>query len=585
MTRRAPPETTPCSNHTDMPDRCSKDGLFVRIPSPRSGYVLQSRKPRSEKMPRAAPLLLGLGKLPGGLAVILGLVIAGCAGVYLSPADQLLRRGDYNAAVAAYQSEETRRPDDPATKRCLGIALLRSGNPVAAVAKLNEAHSLDSLNTKTLFFLAQAQAQLDSVDDALQSYQTYLCRGGKRDRAVRVQIHALSQQKVSEYVWWALEHEDNLATIPSDDSTLAVYDFVNSANDETLAPLSRGLASMLITDLKKVKQLRLVERAKLQVLMAELRLGADQSAQVTDLGLQESTLGIKRRLHTLTRPHSRERYYNGPMDEERGAEYLSAVRLFQSDWGLQVDGIAGPKTRDALEKALQHVNDTSSAPRHGHLLRAGRLVQGSFMRIGTEAVELSAELVGIDGERTVTGSPVDGALRDVLWLEKELTYQILESLGIEPTPEEKKEIDKLPTEDFLAFLAFNRGLQLEEEGKFDEAKRAYENALDRDPGFDEVREAEDLVDVTDQDLAEADEAELSESFERDGGGQDDEVVREIAVSVGGGSSPDEGEDTEGMEHADGVPGDGSDQTPNAPEKLEPPSIPEFPPPPDGGKRR
>jgi len=55
-------------------------------------------------------------------------------------------------------------------------------------------------------------------------------------------------------------------------TTLAVSYFDNNSGDAALDPLARGLADMLITDLGKLSELQLVERDKLNAILAELDL-------------------------------------------------------------------------------------------------------------------------------------------------------------------------------------------------------------------------------------------------------------------------------------------------------------------------
>jgi TolB-like protein len=70
----------------------------------------------------------------------------------------------------------------------------------------------------------------------------------------------------------AVAQEKTLGGISSS-GTLAVLYFINNSGLTALAPLQKGLAYMLITDLSKVEGLQLVERTKLQALMEEIGLG------------------------------------------------------------------------------------------------------------------------------------------------------------------------------------------------------------------------------------------------------------------------------------------------------------------------
>ncbi|MBI5545502.1 MAG: hypothetical protein HY901_16575 [Deltaproteobacteria bacterium] len=73
-------------------------------------------------------------------------------------------------------------------------------------------------------------------------------------------------------------------------ATLAVAYFDNNTGKEELAPLSRGLADTLITDLSQVGSLQLVERQRLNDVLAELKLS--KSAYVDPKSAQKLGRGL-----------------------------------------------------------------------------------------------------------------------------------------------------------------------------------------------------------------------------------------------------------------------------------------------------
>ena len=72
----------------------------------------------------------------------------------------------------------------------------------------------------------------------------------------------------------AIAREATLAATPPDPNTIAVMPFRYTGADTTLRPLERGLAAIVVTDLSRVRRLRLVERERLQVLLDEIQLAA-----------------------------------------------------------------------------------------------------------------------------------------------------------------------------------------------------------------------------------------------------------------------------------------------------------------------
>ncbi len=88
------------------------------------------------------------------------------------------------------------------------------------------------------------------------------------------QLHAKQVVTESDRLWakQVLEQEKQLSTI-SDSNTLAVLYFNNKTNNSKLNPLQKGLTLMLMTDLSKLKNIRLIERVKLQALIEEMNFG------------------------------------------------------------------------------------------------------------------------------------------------------------------------------------------------------------------------------------------------------------------------------------------------------------------------
>jgi TolB-like protein len=77
---------------------------------------------------------------------------------------------------------------------------------------------------------------------------------------------------IREWAQQAVKNEKSIETV-ANANTLAVLYFQNRSGREELAPLQKGLSLMLITDLSIVKNLQLVERARLQALTEEMGLG------------------------------------------------------------------------------------------------------------------------------------------------------------------------------------------------------------------------------------------------------------------------------------------------------------------------
>jgi TolB-like protein len=84
----------------------------------------------------------------------------------------------------------------------------------------------------------------------------------------------LTRKELQQRARFAIARESLLVRTPPDSNTIAVMPFRYTGADSSLRPLERGLAALVVTDLSRVRRLRLVEREQLQVLLDELQLAA-----------------------------------------------------------------------------------------------------------------------------------------------------------------------------------------------------------------------------------------------------------------------------------------------------------------------
>jgi tetratricopeptide (TPR) repeat protein len=122
--------------------------------------------------------------------------------------------------------------------------------------------------------------------------------------------------------------------------------------------------------------------------------------------------------------------------------------------------------------------------RVGKILQAGSLVGGSISQLPTNQLNTSASVTLVQTTRAA-GSGFTGqtTVEQFFALEKNLVLKMFQDLGVTLTTAERNAIEQRPTRSMAAFLAYSRGLELQDLGRFDEASRAYDNALRLDPSF------------------------------------------------------------------------------------------------------
>lgn len=491
------------------------------------------------------------------LAGVLALVLVGCASPSLPVGDGLLKTSNYGAAITALLEEEAARPDDGEVKRNLGIAYLKNNDPAAALPKLIEARGLLPEDATLLYFLGEAAEKNQNPTLALDAYSQHLAHANESTPVMRAKVKELAWAYARANATQAIAREAALRAENPSENNIAVPGFLNVSNDLELAPLSRGLSVILLTDLSRVNAFRILERERVETLISELQLaspGRPTGSTRPSVEPMGTTRGQKQRLSYI-KDDAGQPYFDGQISDTKDAAFRDAISRFQGDHGLSVDGIAGPNTQRALDTAFNSAFPRSTAPppspvnpatapRLGKLLSAGRLVQGSFVRQGSDTISLSAEIARVNtGSTSRAGAPVEGEVTSVLRLQKKLTYQILTALGAEPTRKEREEIDVLPTQSFGAFVAYSQGLDYEARGMIPEAIAAFQDAINQDPGFTLAQNELEMSSVTEAERAEYAAKQTRESLRDLASAPTSRLVRTGSwVGIGPGPSLDRWDD-------------------------------------------
>lgn len=137
------------------------------------------------------------------------------------------------------------------------------------------------------------------------------------------------------------------------------------------------------------------------------------------------------------------------------------------------------------EMALQQSGVApGSGVRAGKILQAGRLVGGNISQTGQNQLTASAFVTNVQTAQNVGRGATDQQSLDQLFtLEKNIVFGVFNDLGVTLTTAQRNAIDQRPTRSLQAFLAYSRGLELEDQGRFDDAARLFDNAVRIDPSF------------------------------------------------------------------------------------------------------
>ncbi|MBI5329584.1 MAG: FecR domain-containing protein [Betaproteobacteria bacterium] len=128
-------------------------------------------------------------------------------------------------------------------------------------------------NAQTAYYLGAIALERGEHFETIRQWQQFIKTdpNGAATKGVPERLTLLINQEMRAEVEKALKLESTLSQAAPEPGTVAVLPFANRG-DANQAILSKGLAAMMISDLSKVPNLRVLERSKLQMLADEIAL-------------------------------------------------------------------------------------------------------------------------------------------------------------------------------------------------------------------------------------------------------------------------------------------------------------------------
>lgn len=171
---------------------------------------------------------------------------------------------------------------------------------------------------------------------------------------------------------------------------------------------------------------------------------------------------------------------------ERGMAELLTTDLARSSRLTVVERLRLQAVLDEIKLQSSGATDSSTNVRAGKILQAGRLVQGAMVQAGQQ-LRVDAAVIDVPTTRLTGATNDDRTLDQLLTLEKNIALGLFPQLGVSLTTAERNAIEQRPTRSLAAFVAYSRGLLLEDEGQFERAESFYQQAVRLDPGFNAAR--------------------------------------------------------------------------------------------------
>ncbi|MGE0351879.1 MAG: CsgG/HfaB family protein [Gemmatimonadales bacterium] len=185
------------------------------------------------------------------------------------------------ADIGSLEAARQARPDDPAVLTRLGIAYYNANDYARAKDVLLSSLALDRGGFSAAVYLGLAYEELGQLDSARAAYERAANMNVSSSQRGEVQnrLALLTRKELQQQARQALAQEAVLSRTPPTENTVAVFPFRYVGSNEDLKPLEVGLSHLIITDLSRVSQLRLLERERVQVLLDEMALAESGRVQ------------------------------------------------------------------------------------------------------------------------------------------------------------------------------------------------------------------------------------------------------------------------------------------------------------------
>jgi TolB-like protein len=138
---------------------------------------------------------------------------------------------------------------------------------------------------------------------------------------------------------------------------------------------------------------------------------------------------------------------------------------------------------DEMELGQTGLLDESTSAKFGKMLSAGKVVTGDLTMAQKDKVRMNAVTMNAVQEQVSKPVTVTDAFNNLFRVEKDLAFKVLNQMGVDPTPQEKQRILRVPTKNLQAFIAYCNGLDMEDRGEFKKAAVQYQKALQLDPNY------------------------------------------------------------------------------------------------------
>jgi hypothetical protein len=186
----------------------------------------------------------------------------------------------YRAQVQGWIDRTLKDPQDFEALKNLSVYYTQAHDNDKARYYIGEALDVKPDDPEILFYKGLNLEFYNETDKALSYYSKY--KDVSEDSPFREMMEGrylwIKRQQNYSDIKSLIKNEDDLTFKNVSDSTMAVFPLIYQGIDTKYVPLSRGFSEMVSIDLAKLKEIKVLERVRIQAVLDELKLS--QSAVV-----------------------------------------------------------------------------------------------------------------------------------------------------------------------------------------------------------------------------------------------------------------------------------------------------------------
>jgi tetratricopeptide (TPR) repeat protein len=213
-------------------------------------------------------------KLYFGILLISIILLSGCAGMDGSEIKGQKAGTDKDDAIPVYEGYIGENPDSVKSRSRLGVWYLKTGRLNEAIAEFETTLKNEPGEPFATYYLGLAYLNKEDFEKAIQVWEGY--RNMNKPLIVEEIGRQLTLLRIAhsrKFAAKALAEEKKLMAVKPDADTVAVCYYQDLSPDKSLRAFQKGLTAMVISDLTKIRSIKVVERVRLQALLEEMNLG------------------------------------------------------------------------------------------------------------------------------------------------------------------------------------------------------------------------------------------------------------------------------------------------------------------------